>query len=147
MRKLQIVASNSRTVHAARQAFWLALVLVLPGGAQNLPGPRLPLPQPIGQRAGDSLDGPGGNPGEQMERLTALNRERQKSMVSDTNKLLKLASELDLEVKSGNSDALTPAQMRKLAAIEKLAHSVKDKMSYSMKGPGVFLPTPSFPVQ
>jgi hypothetical protein len=60
-----------------------------------------------------------------------LNIERQKEMVSDTNKLLKLARELNTEISSSNSDSLTPAQLRKVAEIEKLAHSVKGKMSTS----------------
>lgn len=140
MRKLRMVALKLRTNHAGRQAFCLALVLALPGGAQTVstgtPNPQHgPLPQPIGQRAGDSLNGVGpGDPSEQESRLRALNRERQKTMVSDTNKLLKLASEFDAEVKGSTSQTLTPAQLRKVASIEKLARSVKEKMTYSLRG-------------
>jgi hypothetical protein len=131
--------------HPARVALCLAAVLALPGGAQNIPQPRGPLPQPIGQRVGDSVDEFGnGDYAEQQERLRALNRERQKSLVSDTNKLLKLATELDMEVKSENSSSLTPSQMHKLATIEKLAHNVKDKMSYSIGVPSM-TPTPPQP--
>ncbi len=129
--------------HAARLVLWLAAVLALPGGAQNIPQPRGPLQQPIGQRVGGMLDDTGnGDYVEQQERLRALNRERQKSMVSDTNKLLKLATELDAEIGVQNPVSLTPAQMRKLAEIEKLAHNVKDKMSYSAGGPPVTQPQP-----
>jgi hypothetical protein len=60
----------------------------------------------------------------------ALNR----SMVSDTNKLLKLVTELNAELSSTNPDALTPAQLKKVAAIEKLAHNVKDAMKTSVQG-------------
>jgi hypothetical protein len=71
-----------------------------------------------------------------QRRLRMLNTERQKSMVSDTNKLLKLAAELNDEVSSAKPDALTPAQLRKVAEIEKLAHNIKQKMSYAgMPGP------------
>jgi hypothetical protein len=62
-------------------------------------------------------------------RLRALNMERQKEMVSDTNKLLKLARELNQEVASQKSDALTPDQLHKIAEIEKLARNVKERMS------------------
>jgi hypothetical protein len=60
----------------------------------------------------------------------ALNR----SMVSDTNKLLKLVTELNAELSSTNPDALTPAQLKKIATIEKLAHNVKDAMKTSAQG-------------
>jgi hypothetical protein len=131
----------------ARGALCLAAVLALPGGAQNIPQPaRGPLQQPIGQRAGDSIDGLGnGDYSDQQERLRALNRERQKSLVSDTNKLLKLATELDMEIKAQNSDSLTPSQMHKLATIEKLAHNVKDKMSYTISLPSATPPQPQSP--
>jgi len=57
-------------------------------------------------------------------------------MVSDTEKLLKLAQELNAEIGSDDHSALTPIQVRKAADIEKLAHSVKQKMSTSfMAGP------------
>ena len=131
--------------HAARGALCLAAVLALPGGAQNIPQPRGPLQQPIGQRAGDSIDGFGSrDSAEQQERMRALNRERQKSLVSDTNKLLKLATELDMAVKGENSGSLTPAEMHKLMSIEKLAHNVKDKMTYSVSVPSMS-PPPQIP--
>lgn len=125
-----------------RGALCLAAVLALPGGAQNIPPPtRGPLQQPIGQRAGDSIDGYGnGDYAEQQVRMRALNRERQKSLVSDTNKLLKLATELDMEIKAENSGSLSSSQIRQLAAIEKLAHNVKDKMTYSVSVPSMTQP-------
>jgi hypothetical protein len=64
-------------------------------------------------------------------RLRVLNEERQKSMVSDTEKLLKLAQELNTEIGSGDQPSLTPIQVRKVADIEKLAHNIRQKMSIS----------------
>ncbi len=61
--------------------------------------------------------------------LRALNIERQKEMVSDTNKLLRLARELNQEVAANGSATLTDDQLRKIAEIEKLARSVKEKMA------------------
>jgi len=66
--------------------------------------------------------------------LRALNAERHKSIVSDTNKLLKLARELEDEVSRTNPGSLTPDQLRKVAEIEKLARGVKDKMSTPVRG-------------
>jgi hypothetical protein len=148
MKKMRIASSGRPTSHTLRQALWLAAVLALPGGAQNIPQPRGPLQQPIGQKVGGSLDDMSGDFSQQEERLRALNRERQKSLVSDTNKLLKLATELDMEVKNESLDALTPSEMHKLASIEKLAHNVKDKMTYSVNAPSLMQPPaqePSWP--
>ena len=58
-----------------------------------------------------------------------LNAARQSSMVSDADKLLKLARELDEEIAASNSSTLTQAQLRKVAKIEKLARSVRVGMS------------------
>ena len=66
--------------------------------------------------------------------LRALNSERQKSMISDTDKLLQLAKELNEEVENSNPDQLTQVELRKLADIEKLARNVKQKMSVSFVG-------------
>jgi hypothetical protein len=66
--------------------------------------------------------------------LVALNVERQKEMVSDTNKLLKLAKELNEEVAASHATGLTPDQMRKIAEIEKLAKNVRERMT-SAVGP------------
>jgi hypothetical protein len=63
-----------------------------------------------------------------------LNAERQKALVADTNKLLKLVRDLDAEIGAANPDSLTPDQLRRIAEIEKLAHSVKEKMSTSVRG-------------
>jgi hypothetical protein len=69
-----------------------------------------------------------------QQRLRALNSERQKSLVSDTAKLLKLARQLDAEIASNPSDELTPEELRKIGDIEKLAHNVKAKMAQSFGG-------------
>ena len=70
--------------------------------------------------------------------LKALNAERQKMMISDTVKLLKLAQELNAEIETSEGAALTPEQARKLTNIEKLARNVKRKMSESVvSGPWV----------
>jgi hypothetical protein len=115
----------------------LLLALALPGRAQMRPLP--PPPVNFGETPGDlrarSLaDLPTNDPIEKARQLRAYNSERQKSLVSDTNKLLKLARELDEEVNSTKPDSLTAAQLRKVAEIEKLARSVKEKMSASMRG-------------
>jgi hypothetical protein len=65
------------------------------------------------------------------KRLRALNIDRQKRMISDAAMLLKLATELNAEVMSDKPDSLIPAELHQVAEIEKLAHSVKEKMRYT----------------
>jgi len=76
-------------------------------------------------------EGPVGDAAWQAKRLRALNADRQKSMISDAEKLLKLARQLDAEVATNPGDELTPSELHKVAEIEKLARSVKSKMSMS----------------
>ena len=53
-----------------------------------------------------------------QKRLSALNIERQKQIVADTTKLLRLARELNEEVAASNTGRLTPAELHKVAEIE-----------------------------
>lgn len=62
-------------------------------------------------------------------RMNALNVARQKEMISDADKLLKLARELNDEIAAKGAASLTDDQLRRIAEIEKLAHSVKEKMA------------------
>ena len=64
-----------------------------------------------------------------QHRLRLLNVARQKAMISDADKLLALARELNAGVDE-KGVALTTGQRGRLAGeIEKLAHSVKDRMT------------------
>jgi Flp pilus assembly CpaE family ATPase len=59
------------------------------------------------------------------------NLQRQAALKSDTDKLLKLAVDLKNYVDKSNENVLSLEVLKKAEEIEKLAHSVKDKM----KGP------------
>lgn len=73
---------------------------------------------------------------EQLHQMRIFNAARQKSLVTDADKLLTLALALNADVATG-TNRLTPAQRMKMAAdIEKLAHNVKEKMSYTTQGMG-----------
>ena len=128
---------------AACLALALALAAARPACAQSqAPLPRAPLPPSLGQSAESIDDRSEPDQEEAARRLRVLNEMRQKALVSDTNKLLKLASELDAEIQQANSDSLTPDQLRKLALIEKLARNIKEKMSNPVQGTPVYLLTP-----
>lgn len=56
------------------------------------------------------------------------NKERQKELQRDTEKLLKLATELKQNVDKTNENILSMDVLKKTEEIEKLAKSVHDKM-------------------
>jgi hypothetical protein len=57
----------------------------------------------------------------------APNAERREQIAADSARLVKLASELKAEVDKSSKDTLSVSVIRKADAIEKLAHSVKEK--------------------
>jgi hypothetical protein len=71
----------------------------------------------------------------QQKNFVAANAERKKQIADDTEKLLKLATDLKAEVDKTNKDTLSLNVIRKAGEIEKLAHSVKEAMKFSV-GPG-----------
>jgi hypothetical protein len=79
---------------------------------------------------------PAGSATEAQQRLARemakkANLQRQALLKADTDKLLKLAVELKDSVDKSNENVLSLDVLKKAEEIEKLAHSVKDKM----KGP------------
>jgi len=63
---------------------------------------------------------------------TAANIERRKQIADDTARLLKLAADLKSEVDKTNKDTLSLGVIRKADEIEKLAHTVKEKMKLTV---------------
>jgi len=124
----------------------VALAVVPACGRAQQTGTTNPFPTPHGFPPQDgplgSIDG--SNPFGSERRLREINAERQKALVADTNKLLRLATELNAEIAKSNPGALTPEQIRKVAEIEKLAHSVRDKMAMSLRGPMMNIGSPPF---
>lgn len=90
--------------------------------AQN---PRMP---PMPQAPGPTS--PEDEAKSKMERDMAkrANQERQAAIKRDTDKLLKLATELKDSVDKTNEGVLSLDVVKKADEIEKLAHSVKEKM-------------------
>ena len=118
----------------------------VPGGNRQVSNRPLGTTQPpIDQ----TLAGGFANPLYQQRRLRQLNEAQHKAMVSDTDKLLKLVTELNREIDGSRPAALTPDQLRMVADIEKLAHSVKDKMRTAVRAPDEpqHGPLPSLPLR
>jgi len=100
---------------------------ILPQGAQDT-GSGI-------QRDSESLGAAGIDARMEARRIAALNQQRQHQMVSDADKLLKLAEELNADADAGGT-ILSPAErMQKAAEIEKLARNVKEKMTYAIGAP------------
>ena len=111
---------------SGKTIFALILVLVLTSGvgaacAQNPKFPPMPEPQ---------TPSPEDQTKSKLERDLAkqANRERQVALKRDTEKLLKLATELKDYVEKTNENVLSFDVVKKAEEIEKLAHSVKEKM-------------------
>ena len=92
-----------------------------PGIDHGQAGSRLPAPQ-------EPSFEPNLNPILEAKRIKALNQMRHKAMVDDAARLLVLARELN-----DDSRNLSPAdRVHKAAEIEKLAKSVKEKMTFTV---------------
>ena len=63
---------------------------------------------------------------DQQEKLR--NTDRQKRLVADTDKLLELATDLKQQVDKTTKDTMSVDVIKKAEEIEKLAHSVKERM-------------------
>lgn len=137
-----IVDRPARAAMRRQGAFWFACLVLIPafaGGAQNPASPISPLrmdkvdlPTPINQ-------GPDPNAQMQMrdqqtrqQSFAAANAERKKQICDDTTRLLKLASDLKSEVDMTDRDTLSLSVIRRADEIEKLAHSVREKMKLTV---------------
>jgi hypothetical protein len=67
-------------------------------------------------------------------KFDVANVERKKQIADDSARLLKLATDLKAEVDKTSKDTLSLGVIRKAEEIEKLAHSVKEKMKLTMGG-------------
>ncbi len=67
----------------------------------------------------------------EMERkqIKLMNEERQKHLVSDTDKLLRLAGELRSDVNGTSKSGVSADTVRKANEIEKLARGIRSKMT------------------
>jgi hypothetical protein len=63
-----------------------------------------------------------------QQSFDAANTERRKQIADDSQRLLKLATDLKTEVDKTTKDTLSLSVIRKADEIEKLAHNVKEKM-------------------
>lgn len=97
-------------------------------GVQAVPPASSPFPDPSvrGGRDGRERDANL----DRMQEQAAKNRntERQKRLVADTEKLLSLATELKQDVDKTDKNTMSVDVIKRADEIEKLAHSVKERM-------------------
>ena len=67
-----------------------------------------------------------------LKRFELMNVQRQKEMTSDTAKLIELAHQLKIQTDKGTPDTLSTLDIRKAELIEKLAHTIQNKMRASV---------------
>ena len=67
-------------------------------------------------------------PHREQKQAEMRNVDRQKRLVADTDKLLELATDLKEQVDKSTKDTLSVDVIKKADEIEKLAHSVKERM-------------------
>lgn len=126
----------------------LLLVCMQPAQAQRSSGPAGDPLTAGGQFSPSSLNQPtltAPNPLERKMRakqLNAFNTQRQKSLVSDTDRLVELAAKLNAQINSSHQSRLTPDQLRTVAEIERLAKRVREKMSNAASGAPSVMPQP-----
>lgn len=135
---MRIRGTDARLLLAVFLFLGMGQAVLAQAGSVQRPG----LPQPIGQGVNDDMSEAPGNmdPLHDERLLRAMNADRQKSLVADTNKLLRLVNELNAEIARTSPAALTADQLHRLQEIEKLAHNVKEKMSTSVRGLPAFQP-------
>lgn len=69
-----------------------------------------------------------------QQSFEVVNAERKKELSEESNMLLTLAMSLKAEVDKTDKDTLSLSVIRKADEIEKLAHSVKEKMKLTVGG-------------
>jgi hypothetical protein len=123
---------------------WLTACVVLGGTfaatsfGQSQPGslnPDKPILMPEANRLPDANDRMAMREQQgKKANFQAANVERKRQIADDSARLLKLASDLKAEVDKTSKDTLSLGVIRKAEEIEKLAHTVKEKMKLTMNG-------------
>jgi ABC-type oligopeptide transport system substrate-binding subunit len=104
----------------------LLILFLVPAGplsAQSRTSPTMsqsPGLQPVPVANGDEV---------QRKQAQAANQQRQADIKRDTEKMMQLISELNTYVQKDNQNILSVDAVKKAEQIEKLAHSVKSKMT------------------
>lgn len=108
----------------------MVLVLASTAGAreQQYPGTGGSGIQQPGSAPRHDIDPNPLSPEQQAQMDKGRNNDRQRHLVADTERLLVLANQLKVDVGKSTKDTLSIDVIKKADEIEKLAHSVKERM-------------------
>lgn len=132
--RIIVIIANFEVIVTSRSAFLVAVLLVsfaISGKASaqgvGMSPPQVPIPSSPQQQMPPS---PEEEARRKMEKDMAkkANQERQAALKRDTEKILKLSTELKEYVDKSNENMLSVDVIKKAEEIEKLAHSVREKM-------------------
>jgi hypothetical protein len=104
----------------------IGVVLVTAGSVKVSDGQMLPASSPPWSSQTPGMSQPQAMQRVMQEKMRVS--ERQKRIVEDTNKLLALTTALKEQVDESNKDILSLDMVKKAEEIEKLAHSVKERI-------------------
>lgn len=132
-----IVTSAAPAARVIGSALILAAMAAAPLGAgvssvQQAGAPQIPMPDASSTSPRSGLNRGADDPMAQQaaeKRIKELNVQRQKQITSDAAKLLLLATELKTKLDKGGEDASSLDMMHKAEQIEKLARSVRTRMT------------------
>jgi hypothetical protein len=126
------VFEDTVRVHRSSWTLSILLLFAIPSHAQSQPpGPPAAPPPLMKGDPSRPTDADEVQQRQARELAKKANLQRQAEIKSDTDKLLRLAVDLKNSVDKSNENVLSLEVLKKAEEIEKLAHSVKDKM----KGP------------
>lgn len=137
------ISTPSRELSSARQSKFvlaggfvsLAALALFTGAAlpgQQTPNADKPYSVPDAANGNGQMKTSEGQ--DKQQSLDAANAERKKQLSDDSARLLTLAVALKAEVDKTNKDMLSLNVIRKADEIEKLAHTVKEKMKLTAGG-------------
>lgn len=124
-------SGRSKRLNWRRTVAGMAAIACLACVARPLQQDPLPTPDKTSETrrpAGANEQAPVREVQTQTQTLSPVRESREKQLVDDSAKLLKLATALKAEVDKTTIDTLSLAVIRRADEIEKLAHSVKKKI-------------------
>lgn len=106
--------------------------------------PTIILQQPIGQPVGGGLNNESTLTPLQAERMSRwANAERQKQLIKDSVRLVALTRQFKERMAAAGNARPTEADLKLIAQIEKLAHSIRNEMAYAGSEPPLPHPQPN----
>lgn len=115
----------------------VVLLLGAPSAAQSPTSPGIPITPGVVSVRQAIMDPSADFSGTSIEARQArmLNLQRQQAIVTDTEKILQLARELDEDANSARPAMSLAQRMHKAEEIQKLAKTVREKMTYAIGAP------------